>query len=138
MLWDLLLFFVGLGLAAVGLVNPATSAEWFALAALCALAIVSREVGSRRALLRKAFTERMQRLHTKPDGIPNWAKGGEPFVDFMDTPLARQAIKFDAVFAPMSAARMERAKVRTWVILCEELGREPSKVQLETAAKSLC
>jgi hypothetical protein len=82
---------------------------------------------ARRAWLRR----------TDKDGVPRWAKGGTPFVDYVDTPQARLGIKLDAVFAGMNVSRMVRARVRARVVLLEELGREPSHLQLETAAKSL-
>jgi len=41
MIWDLFLFFVGLGLAALGVINSSTSLIWFGVAALCLVALVA-------------------------------------------------------------------------------------------------
>jgi hypothetical protein len=84
MLWDLLMLFVGLGLAAVGLVNPGASPVWFGLAFVCLVAMCVRELRARQNRVSVVLPDQaVPRGQADPD-VPAAGSEAHPLNDFID------------------------------------------------------
>lgn len=115
MLWDLFLLFIGLGLAAVGIVNPGTSPIWFGLAGLCLAAICIREWRARK---KSALTE------VKPlvEDVKAAAPGAHRLNDFIDARNDGRKLRGQLVMRPWDEAFRQDAQAFT--NRCRALGRK--------------